>query len=710
MRIGGQELGYAIRLLFKNPSFTVAAVLAMALGIATSTMIFSMVHAVLLRPLPYSNPAEVMIVWARFEARNAKDVWLSPPEVKDFRQQGTLFKDFAALTDLTLNLTGTGDAEQLQAIGASANLFPLLGVNMAKGRGFLPEEDQQGARKVVVLTHGFWQRRFGGNEGILNQSVTLEGEPFVIVGVLPVNFTIPPPSSVFPERIDVFVPFDSVVVTAGTTNRDLRHLHVLARTQPEVTRAQAESQMNAIALNLQQQYPEAYPHDSKFRLSIVPFHEYVVKAIRPSLLILFSASVLVLLIACVNIANLLLARAAAREKEFGIRVSLGAGPLKIVRQLVTENLVLASAGGVLGVLMAFVGLRVLLKLSPAQVPLLQNSRIDVWTLVFTAILVILCAIAFGLTPVWHATKLDVRRLLNDSSRSASMGRSRHRFSAALVTGQIAILLVLLIGVGLLIKSFLHLQKEQLGFVPENVLTLRLLLSEASYPQPADRSGFLQRIEKQLETLPGVQAVGGVSQLPLSGALLGSSFSPVDDSPLRDQPPEGADLRGVTPGYFKALGIPLIEGRTFADADTADAPPRAVIDESLARRFWPNQSAVGKRIKWIRSDTPLEVVGVVGAVKHVALDQPARETAYFPLTQYARSQSVSFVVRTTADPSSLAGAVRNQVWTLDRNQPVADLQTMNDIVWKSIARQRLNLFLLSVFAVVALVLAAVGILE
>jgi putative ABC transport system permease protein len=299
-------------------------------------------------------------------------------------------------------------------------------------------------------------------------------------------------------------------------------------------------------------------------------------------------------------------------------------------------------------------------------------------------------------------------LLNDSSKSASMGRSRHRFSAALVVGQIALLLVLLIGVGLLIKSFLHLQKEQLGFVSANVLTMRLQLSPVYYPEPADRAGFLQRIEKQLETLPGVQAVGAVSQLPLSGAVLSSGFSPIDDSPLRDQPPETADLRGVTPGYFKALGIPLIEGRTFADSDSADAPRRAVIDESLAKRFWPNQSAVGKRIKWIRSETPLEVVGVVGSVKHVALDKPGRETAYFPLTQYARSQSVFFAVRTTADPSSTAGAVRNQVWTLDRNQSIADLQPMDDIVWKSIARQRLNLFMLSVFAVVALVLAAVGI--
>jgi len=708
MSLGTQELRYGIRLLFKNPSFTVAAIIAMALGIATSSMIFSMVNAVLLRPLPYSNPDEVMIVWARFEARSANDIWLSPPEVKDFRQQGTLFKDFAALTDLNLNLTSPADSEQLQAIGASGNLFSLLGVNMEKGRGFLPEEDQQGARKVVVLSHGFWQRRFGGNEGILNQALTLDGEPFLVIGVLPANFTIPPPSSVFPERIDVFVPFESVSPTAGTTNRDLRSVHVLARTKPGVTLNQAASQMNAIALNLQQQYPEAYPRDSQFRLRIVPFHEYVVQALKPSLIILFSASVLVLLIACVNIANLLLARAAAREREFGIRVSLGAGPLKIVRQLLTESLLLASVGGALGVLMAFIGIRILLKLSPAQLPLLQDSRIDAWTLGFTALAVILCAIAFGLTPAWHATKLNLSRLLNDSSKSSSMGRGRHRFSAALVVGQIAVLLVLLIGVGLLVKSFLHLQKEHLGFVPTNVLTMRLQLSPANYPEPADRVGFLQRIEKQLETLPGVQAVGGVTQLPLSGALLSSGFSPVDDSPLRDQPAESVDLRGVTPGYFKALGISLVEGRTFTDSDTADDLPLAVIDESLAKRFWPTQAAVGKRIKWIRSETPLEVIGVVRSVKHVGLDQPQRATAYFPLTQYARSQSVFFAIRTTTDPGSLANAIRNRVSVLDRNQPVADLQPMDDIVWKSIARQRLNLFLLSVFGGVALVLAAVGI--
>ena len=708
MRPGWQELRYAIRILFKNPSFTVAAVVAMALGIATSTTIFSMVNTVLLRPLPYSNPEEVMIVWARFDGRDAKDIWLSPPEVKDFRQQGTLFKDFAILTDLTFNMTGNGDAEQLQAVGASANLFPMLGVNMAKGRSFLPEEDQQGARKVAVLTHSFWQRRFGGNEGILNQSLTLEGEPFVVVGVLPANFTIPPPSSVFPQRIDIFVPFDSVSPIAGTTNRDLRSLHVLARTQPGVTVKQAEAQMNTVALNFQQQYPDSYPQESRFRLRVVPFHDDVVKDMKPSLLILFIASVLVLLIACVNIANLLLARSAAREREFGIRVSLGGGPRKIIRQLLSESLVLATVGGVLGVLLAFVGLRVLLKLSPAQLPLLQDSRIDALTLLFTALVVILCAIAFGLTPAWHATRFNLSRLLNDSSKSNSMGRGRHRFSAALVVSQIAVLLVLLIGVGLLIKSFLYLQRENLGFVPANVLTMRLQFSPTYYPQPADRSAFQQRIEKQLETLPGVQAVGGITQLPLSGALLSSGFTPVDDSPLRDHPPNSTDLRGVTPGYFKAIGIPLIEGRTFTDSDTADAPKRAVIDQTLARRFWPNQSAVGKRIKWIRSETPLEVIGVVGPVKHVAMDQPEQTTVYFPLTQYGRSQSVFTVVRTTADPSALAGSVRSQLWSLDRNQPIADLQPMDDIVWKSIARQRLNLFLLGMFAIVALMLAGVGV--
>lgn len=708
MRTVWQELSYGLRLFFKNPTVTVAVVLAMALGIATSTMIFSMVNAVLLRPLPYTNPDEVMIVWARFEARDAKDSWLSPPEVKDFRQQGTLFKDFAALTDMTFNMTGNGEPEQLQAIAASGNLFSMLGVNMAKGRGFLPEEDRQGAGKVVILTHGFWQRRFGGNEGIINQPLTLEGEPFLVIGVLPANFTIPPPSSVFPEHVDVFVPFDSVVAAAGTTNRDLRNVHVLARTQPGVSPAQAQSQINSIAQNFQQQYPDAYPQDSKFHLTVTPFHEYIVKPIKPSLLILFSASILVLLIACVNIANLLLARSAAREKEFGIRISLGAGPAKIVRQLITESLVLAVAGGILGGVLAFIGLRVLLKLSPAQVPLLQDSRIDGTTLLFTAVVVILSAVAFGLTPAWHATRFNLSGLLKDSSKSVSVGRSRHRFSAALVAGQVAVLLVLLIGVGLLIKSFLHLQREQLGFVPANVLTMRLQLSPVYYPQPVDRVGFLQRIEKQLETVPGVQAVGGVTQLPLSGALLSSRFTAVDDSPLRDQPPESTDLRGVTPGYFKALALPLIDGRTFSDSDTADAPKRAVIDQTLARRFWPEQSAIGKRIKWIRSETPLEVIGVVGAVKHVTLDQPERATVYFPLTQYARSQSVFFAVRTNTDPGSLAGTVRSQVWALDPNQPVADLQPMQDLVWKSIARQRLNLFLLNVFAGVALVLAAVGI--
>jgi putative ABC transport system permease protein len=703
-----QDLRYGIRLLFKSPAFTVAAVLAIGLSIGTVTTIFSAVNAVLLRPLPYANPDQVMIIWARFEARGADDTWLSPPEVQDFRQQATHFTGFAALTDLTLNMTGEGEPEQLQVVGASANLFPLLGVRMAQGRAFMPEEDQEGAGKAAILSHSFWQRRFGGDRGVVGKALTLDGGSYTVVGILPADFTIPPPSSVFPGRVDLYVPFNGAVAKSAAQSRDVRNVHVLARLKPGSTAEQAQAEMSTIATRLQQAYPEAYPANSGWRLTATPFHEYIVRGSREALLILLGAGIFVMLISCINIANLLLARAVAREKEFAVRLSLGASQFKVVRQLLTESLLLAFIGGALGVALAFWGIGALVSLSPGDIPRLGDTRIDGWTLLFTGLVLVVTALLSGLAPAWQSTRVDVGKSLKDSARASTSGGTRHRLRAALMVGQVALVLVLLIGMGLLIKTFLHLQNERTGFAQDNVLTMRLPLSQTYYAKPADRANFIERVTRQLEETPGVLAVGAVSHLPMSGAVFSSRFEAVGESLRQGEPPLPADLRGVTPGYFKALGVALIQGRTFADTDKADAPPVAVIDETLAKRFWPDGNAVGKRIKWIRSETPLEVVGVVGAIKHVGLAEPAHETVYFPYMQYPRSPSMSFTVRSSGDPLALAGTVRGRVWALDPNQPVSDVSPMSALVWKSIARQRLNMVLLSIFAAVALVLAVVGI--
>jgi putative ABC transport system permease protein len=702
------DLRYAFRMLFKNPAFTAAALLAVGLSIGTVTTIFSAVSAVLLRPLPYADPNGVMIIWARFEARGADDTWLSSPEVQDFREQATHFNGFAAMTDLTLNMTGAGEPEQLQIVGASQNLFPLLGVNMVEGRGFAPEEDQEGAGKAAVLSHGFWQRRFGGDRSIVGKALTLDGSPYTVVGVLPADFTIPPPSSVFPARVDLYVPFAGAVAKNVAQSRDARNVHVLARLKPGGTPEQAQAEMSTIAARLQQQYPEAYPANSGWRLTATPFHEYITRGSRLALLILLGAGIFVLLISCINVANLLLARAVAREKEFAVRLSLGASPWKVVRQLLTESLVLAFIGGLIGVALAYWGIGALVSLSPGDIPRLGETRIDGWTLAFTALVLVLTALLSGLAPAWQSRRIDVGKALKDSARASTSGGARGRLRAALMVGQVALVLVLLVGMGLLIKTFLRLQSERAGFAQENVLTLRLPLSQTSYPKPADRVSFVDRIIAQLAAAPGVQAAGAVSHLPMSGAVFGSRFEPVGESLRQGEPPLPADLRGVTPGYFKALGIPLLRGRTFEETDKADASPVAVIDETLAKRLWADGSAVGRRLKWIRSETPLEVVGVVGAIKHAGLAEPARETVYFPYAQYSRSTSMSFAVRASGDPIAQAGALRSRVWALDPNQPVSDVRPMQELVLQSIARQRLNMVLLGIFAVVALVLAVVGI--
>jgi putative ABC transport system permease protein len=433
-----------------------------------------------------------------------------------------------------------------------------------------------------------------------------------------------------------------------------------------------------------------------------------VRGSREALLILLGAGIFVMLISCINIANLLLARAVAREKEFAVRLSLGASQFKVVRQLLTESLLLAFIGGALGVALAFWGIGALVRLSPGDIPRLGDTRIDGWTLLFTGLVLVVTALLSGLAPAWQSTRVDVGKSLKDSARASTSGGTRHRLRSALMVGQVALVLVLLIGMGLLIKTFLHLQNERTGFAQDNVLTMRLQMSQTYYPKPTDRANFVERVTRQLEETPGVLAVGAVSHLPMSGAVFSSRFEAVGESLRQGEPPLPADLRGVTPGYFKALAVPLIQGRTFADTDKADAPPVAVIDETLAKRFWPDGNAVGKRLKWIRSETPLEVIGVVGAIKHVGLAEPAHETVYFPYTQYPRSPSMSFTVRSSGDPLALAGTVRGRVWALDPNQPVSDVNPMSELVWKSIARQRLNMVLLSIFAAVALVLAVVGI--
>jgi putative ABC transport system permease protein len=695
-----QDLRFGVRMLMKSPGFTLIAVLTLALGIGANTALFSVINGVLLRPLAYHDPDR--LVWLGHKAAKPNQASaISPPTFVDYRNQCQSFENLTALMYGTgFNLTGDGEPERLQGRRVSANFFDTLGVAPALGRGFLAEEDAPERNRVVVLSHGLWQRRFGADQDIVGKALRLDGQSFTVVGIMPAAFRwqtdeLWTPLALGPE---IFTP----------RGRGSEFLQAIARLKPQVTLQQAQAEVSGVAAQIVRQNPKAYPTGSDFIAQVKSLHEDVVSDVRLTLLVLFGAVCFVLLIACSNVANLLLARASARRKEIAVRASLGASRFRLIRQMLTESLSLALLSGLGGLLLARLGIDLLLALNPANLPRLQEIAVDARALGFLLGLALLALLLCGLAPALQASKTDLQETLKEGDRGASAGRQRTR--SLIVVAEVAMSLVLLAGAGLMIRSFLRLTHVDPGFAPDHVLTAHVGLPASKYPEPPQRRAFFQQTLERIRALPGVISAGAVDVLPLGGGVRSATFAIEGRATGPNEAPPHSDIRTIAPGYFQTMKIPLLKGRDFTEQDNADGRNVAMIDETLARLYWPGEDPIGKRLNLRFADNLTgwrEIVGVVESVKHKGLDAEYKGQIFYPLAQGGTS-GMYLVARTTADPLSLVSAVRGAIRTVDPERPVYRVRTMEQIVADAVAQPRLTMLLLGAFAVLALVLAAVGI--
>jgi putative ABC transport system permease protein len=692
-----QDLRFGTRTLFKNFGFALVALLTLALGIGANTAIFSVVNAVLLRPLPYNESERLALLWSTNARENNPQQPHSFFDFNDFKQQNQSFSEIAAASPIwNFVLSGGAEPEQIQGQWVSANLFSMLGVAPLKGRAFLAEEDQPNGAPAVIISHNLWQRYFNGDPEIAGKTLRLDGNQVNIVGVMPAGFQ-------FLERVELWVAAArNPIISRG---RSIRLFSVVGRLKSDVTVQQANAEMTTIARRLEQQYPDT---NSGVGARLVPLHEQVTGNVRPALLLLLGAVGLMLLIVCANVANLLLARSASRRKEMAVRAALGAGQMRLIRQLLTESLTISLVGGAIGLLVATWGIDLLLTLSPAQIPRYNKIGIDMTVLGFALAVSLLTGIIFGLAPALQSAKINLTESLKEGGRGTGVGHKR--ISNLLVVTEIALTLVLLIGAGLLIRSFTRLLDVNPGFNAENVLTMQMLLPGSKYPQPQQRAEFYRQLESRLKSLPEVVSVGAVTRLPLGALNNVTSFVQIEGQPVQPGQWPEVDFRRASGGYFQTLGIPLIKGRLVTEQDVASGANLIAINGAMAKRFWPNEDPIGKRLRTgVNPDQAnwQTVVGVVGNVRHLGLDVEPRAEIYFhTLTSPPFSPVVG--VRTKSDPKNLIGAVRSQVRSIDGDVVVANINTMEELVSASIAQRRFSMLLLGVFAAIALLLAAIGI--
>lgn len=689
-----RDIRYGVRSLLKRPGFTAIALVALALGIGANTAIFSLVNAVLLRPLPFAEPDRLVWMWGNIRGGGNR-ASVSPLDFLDYRNQNTTFEEFAASISVPvhLNLTGSGEPERLNAAGVTGNYFQALGTKPALGRTFLLENEKTGSDQVTVLSYALWQKRFAGDPNIVNKTVTLDGKTCPVLGVMPQNFN-------FPQSTELWVPlnFD---VSPGMKQRKAHFLRPIGRLKAGVTMAQAQADTDAIARRLEEQYPE----DKSWNLRLVSLREQLVGNTRPTLFILFGAVGFVLLIACANVANLLLVRAAGRQKEIALRTALGAGRLTILRQMITESVLLALAGGAAGTLLAVWGVALLVALSAGNIPSTAQVRIDSTVLVFTLLISLATGVLFGLVPALRTIKLNLSESLKEGGRSGSDGARRNRTRSVLVVLESAVAVVLLIGAGLLVRSLLRLQDISPGFDANNVLTMRLDLPEAKYGTPEKSANFFSELESRLDGLPGVESVGFISELPLSGQPNDMPYTVEGRPPVSIDQSFDDDFRQVNRQYFSALRIPLLRGRYFTDQDVRQNAKVVIISDLLARQTFPNEDPVGKRLIFMMGKEPFEIIGIVGDIRHRALESAPAPAIYLPNLQ---TPWMNVVIRTKGDPSNLSVAVRKVVQGIDPDQPVADVRTMQQWVDEAVAGPRYRTTLLGLFALVALLLASTGI--
>jgi putative ABC transport system permease protein len=720
-----QDLRYGLRMLRQRPGFTLVAVMALALGIGANTAIFSVVNAVLLRPLPFAEPDRLVMVWKTDQQGDYSQVSLPYLDFDDLRKQCQICESVGAWNSYTYTrfaLTGDSQPEQVQYAVISASMFSVLGVKPILGRAFLPEEDELGAARVAIIGHGLWQRRWSADANLIGQSVALNGRSHVVVGIMPPGFVFPR----FPQDAEVWVPLSGDPFPGRRFSPGTRYLNVLARLKAGATIAQAQVEMDGIARRIEQRDPQ---FNRGKGLSPTTLHHQVTGHLQRPLFVLLGAVGFVLLIACANVANLLLARASARQKEIAVRLSLGATRWRLVRQLLTEGVMLALLGGAFGLLLAQWSLRLFSIIPynaasyfiPYNIPGDQLT-IDWQVLGFTFALSLLAGVIFGLAPALHGSKPDINAALKSAGPLSGAGSSRQRTRSLLVAAEIALSLMLLVGAGLMIKSFLHLQEVDPGFSPERVLTADINLPPAKYPDGQKVTVFHDQVLERLAAVPGVEAAGLISSLPLSGTNADTTVF-IEGQPV----PEPSDRprthpRTISPDYFRAMGVRMVEGRAFTEHDHARAPRVAIINETMARRFWPASPAIGKRIaldyeamKFFRDRPPeldlaagmREIVGIVRDVKHEGLETGPQPEMYIPDRQLPERE-MNLVLRASADPASLAAAMRSAVHAVDPDQPVANIKLMSQLFADSVAKPRFNYLLLTIFATIALLLSATGV--
>jgi len=714
-----QDLRYAFRMLRTHSGFTVVAVLTLALGIGANTAIFSVVNAVLLRPLPYADPGRLVTLWERSPRRGFEQERVTPPDFLDWREQSRVFENLAFWTGGgEFNLVTPDGVEKVKCAYALSNLFPMLRAGPLLGRTFLPEEDQRESNRVAVLGYGYWQRRFAGDPSVIGRTITVDTygrREYTIVGVMPPGFS-------FPNRCEVWLPAGWNGIP--TDRRGGHWLEVIARLKPGVTLDQAQAEMNAIQARLEQQYPDVLIGS---QVAIVPLLEQTLgRNLRPALLVLWGVVACVLLIACANVANLLLARAAVRRKEIAVRLALGATRWQVIRQLLTESVLLAMVGGVLGVLLALWGLKVLVAIGANHIPRLEGVSIDGRSLVFTVLVSLLTGVLFGLAPAWQASKPDVYETLKDSSRGMAGGLHRSRLRSLLVVLEVALSLVLLVGAGLMTRSFVRLIRIDRGFQPDHLLTAQLDFSISGFttwvrPTATRPQVTLQELMERIKHRPGVQSVAAVSWLPLTvGSARTQPIVIENHPPASSGDPLTATFQGITPDYFRTLGLPLLAGRPFTESDVFEAPAVVIINETMAKRYFPNENPVGQHLA-MGGRTPgqivgpnpnarspwSEIVGVVADMKKLNLSAETVPEYYASYWQFPMQTPV-IVVRTAADPANIAAAIRGEVKAVNKNLPAPVIRTMDEILADSVAQPRFHTLLVSLFGAVALVLAALGI--
>lgn len=704
-----QDLRYGVRMLLKQPGFALVAIITLALGSGVSAAIFSVVNGVLLRPLSYEDPDQVALIYRYTTGEAQPTLTISGPDFLDLKQRSQLLESLAAITSGNASLTGRGgEPEQITLSSISADFFPTLRVKPYLGRQFLPEEAVPNGPRVVMLSYGLWQRRFGGDTQLIGETVQLSSNPFTVVGILPPNFKLHlPPDAFMLHDADVWLPTQIDLTRMQRTNN---FLTAFARLKPGVTVAQAQAEMDQLAAQLSEEHSAL--KNARLRTGVLPLQQGIVRHVRPTLLVLFGAVGMVLLIGCANVANLLLARVATRQQEMAVRAALGASRWRLVRQVLTEALLLSCCGGVLGALLAYGGLELLLALQPANLPHLENIALDGRALGFCLGVCALTPLLFGLPVAWRAAHGMPSVALKEGNRQVATGGRRLR--QLLVIGELALSLVLLIGCGLLIKTFGALQAVRLGFQPAQVLTFQVIPPYPRYGALGwERNWqFYQQLEQRLAALPGVEAVGLTSQLPLSGSGHTGSYA-WDEASRQNRSDLIADWRFVTPNYFNTVGTKLLAGRYFNEHDDANHPWVVMVDETLARKVWPNESAIGKWLLLPHS-TPrgiqrvwAEVVGVIEQVRSHQLSTHTREQFYISYAQNPAVPNMTFALRTKTNSADLLNAIKREVYAIDKEVPVYKVRRMDEYVADALAPARFSMILMSVFGALALGMAAIG---